>query len=327
MEFRLDDGQVELQQTVARFCADRFPLDAVAAREGAPLDRSVWSELAGLGVLGLLLPEEAGGVGLGAVDAAIVLEQLGSHLAPGPVLWTLLAAPLVDGAAGGEQVVTGAEAAAVVDATVVVEHAADADVILVLGEDGVVAHRTSDLEPPTPMDAVDPLTTVGRFTALGDGVEVGDRDAASHLRTLGTVLSAALLAGVAARALEVARVHALDRHQFGAPIGSFQAVKHLLADMYVNATSAQSATYAAAAVLDDPGGAEPTRDAAGAKLLAADAAIANAGTAIQVLGGMGFTWDMLPNFLLKRAWALEHDFGAIEDHELLLGSTVEVVGS
>ena len=100
------------------------------------------------------------------------------------------------------------------------------------------------------------------------------------------------------------------------PIGSFQAVKHLLADMYVRSALARSATYAAAAVLHDPDGDRPRPRRGAAKLLAGEAAIDNARTAVQVLGGMGFTWEMLPNYLLKRAWVLEHVFGAAEDHAL-----------
>src|SRR5262245_7495108 len=96
MDFRLDDGQLELQQTVARFCADRCPLDAVGAREGAPTDRACWKEMAELGMFGLLVHDEDGGSGLGVVEGAILFEQLGSYLAPGPVLWTVLAAPLVE---------------------------------------------------------------------------------------------------------------------------------------------------------------------------------------------------------------------------------------
>jgi alkylation response protein AidB-like acyl-CoA dehydrogenase len=327
MEFRLDDGQVELQQTVARFCTDRFPLDAVGRREGAPVDRSAWARLADLGVLGLMISEGSGGAGLGAVEAAIVFEQLGSHLVPGPVLWTMLAAPLISGAAAGEQLVGGVDAVDVIDGSVVVEHAAEIDVLLVVGDDGVVAHHTPDLPVPTALDALDPLASVGRFSGVGAGEPVGDRDAATHLRTLGTVLSSAMLSGVSSRALDVARDYALERHQFGTPIGSFQAIKHLLADMYVRTVTAQSSTYAAAAVLAQPGGDDPVRAAAGAKLLASDAAIANASTAIQVLGGMGFTWDMLPNHLLKRAWALEHAFGLVEEHELHVGSTLEAASS
>ena len=157
---------------------------------------------------------------------------------------------------------------------------------------------------------------------MGDGEVVGDAVAVAELRRLGTVLTAAVLVGVASRALETARAYALERHQFDVPIGSFQAIKHLLADRYVATSLAQSSTYAAAAVLDDPRADDPGRSAASAKLLAADAAINGAGTAVQVLGGMGFTWEMLPHYLLKRAWVLEQTFGSADDHALRLGSTL-----
>ncbi len=325
MEFRLDPAQVELQQTVARFCADRFPLASVDAREGVPTDRDAWSAMADLGMFGLLLPESAGGSGLGAVEGALLFEQLGSHLVSGPVLWAVLAAGLVDGVATGERLVGGVEAHAVAQNAVAVEHADDLDVLLVVGDDTVVAHDTAELAAPTALDPFDPLTPVGRVTGLTAGREVGGAEAASELRLLGTVLTAAVLTGVAARALEVARDYAIEREQFGAPIGSFQAIKHMLADMYLRSTLAQSATYAAAAVAQDPGGDDPARAAASAKLLAADAAITNAGAAVQVLGGMGFTWDMLPNYLLKRAWVLEAGFGAGDEHALHLGAQVEAV--
>jgi alkylation response protein AidB-like acyl-CoA dehydrogenase len=308
MEFRLDAGQVELQGTVARFCADRFPLDTIADREARPVAASDWRALADLGVLGMLV----GGSGLGLVEAALVFEQLGSHLAPGPVLWTVLAAPLVDGAAGGDVRVAGVEASAG-GGEIVVEHGGDVDVLVVVEGDRVAVHRRWDVVAR--LEPLDPGTPVARVrVGRTDGGETVDADV-PQLRRQGTVLSAALLAGIAGRALGTARDHALDRHQFGVPIGSFQAVKHLLADMYVEANLAQSAVYAAAVEDDD-------RSAASAKLLATDAALANAATAVQVLGGMGFTWDMLPHRLLKRAWVLEQGFGAADDHALHLGATL-----
>ncbi len=322
MEFSLDEGQVELQQTVARFCADRFPLDELHRQEGRATDRRLWAEMAALGIFGLLMPADGGGNGLGVVEGALAFEQLGSHLMPGPLLWTALAAPFVDGAAGGDVRVGGVAAEEIHDGSAVVEHAAEVDVVLVARERSIVAHLTKDLDGPEMLDAFDPLTPVGRFNGLGDGhgTVVGGPDRASELRLLGTVLSAAMLAGVASQALDVARAYALERRQFDAPIGSFQAIKHLLADMYVRSNLAQSATYAAAAVAQQPGGDDPVRAAGTAKLLAADAAIENASTAIQVLGGMGFTWDILPNYLLKRAWVLDNCFGTADDHAQRLGS-------
>ena len=111
------------------------------------------------------------------------------------------------------------------------------------------------------------------------------------------MLAAAQLVGAAQGALDVASAYALERHQFGVPIGSFQAVKHLLADMYVRVELARSATYAAAAIFDDERAGDAATAASTAKLLAGEAGIANGRTAVQVLGGMGFTWEMTPALL------------------------------
>lgn len=335
MEFRLDEAQVELQQTVARLCRDRVPLDLIAEREGRAVDPQVWAALAELGVLGLMVPEAEGGVGLGVIEAAIVFEQLGSHPFGGPLVWSVLAAPYLAGVTEGSTIVTGIEASSIVDGSALVEHLDAATVMLVVHGDRVVAHDVASLPPATPLEPLDPLATISRLDGLDglDGLAAGDAgggqvivEGAAEVEgfvTLAKVLGAALLSGVADRSLHVARDYALEREQFGAAIGSFQAVKHLLADMYGRTVSAQSLTYAAAAVLDDPiEGDTPARDAASAKLLAADAAITNASTAVQILGGMGFTWDMLPNYLLKRAWALDNEFGTVEHHEALVGRAV-----
>jgi len=323
MDFRLDEQQLELRDTVARFCAARFSLERIAQRDGQRIDRSTWREMAELGVFALLVPEARGGLGLGAVDAAIVFEQLGGHLVGGPVLWTTLAASCVDGAASGERLVGGIEQVDAGGDPVVVEHAAEIDALLVLREGGVFLLAGSDLPAFAPLDPLDPLTPVGRADALPRGTRVGDARAAADMRLAGTVLSAALLLGVADAALESSRRYALDREQFGVPIGSFQAVQHMLADMYVRTTLARSATYAAAAVLDDPEIGDPMRASATAKLLSGEAAVENARVAIQVHGGMGFTWEMPPNYLLKRAWVLEHVFGNADAHALALGARIE----
>ncbi len=190
------------------------------------------------------------------------------------------------------------------DEAATVEHAAQLDALVVLQRDGIAWY--DNVEVAEELHPFDPATAVARVVGLDGGTRIGGTAEAKKFRLVVTVLAAAMLTGIAERALTTARDYALDRHQFGVPIGSFQAVKHVLADMYVRSALAQSAVYAAAAVADDPTGDDPARAAAAAKLLAADAAIANASAAVQVLGGMGFTWDMLPNFLLKRAWLLDH---------------------
>ena len=327
MEFRLDEQQLELQEAVRRFCADRYAAETLGAREGRPIDRAAWRALAELGIFGLLVPEADGGLGLGTVEGAIAFEQLGAHLVSGPALWTALAAPCLAGAARGDRIVGGVERCAASDEPIVVEHAAEIDALLVLREDGVFACARSELPVAAPLAPLDPLTPVGRFDALPDGTRVGDAREAARLRLVGTVLCAAMLLGVADAALESARRHALAREQFGVPIGSFQAIQHVLADMYVRTALARSATWAAAAVLDDPDLGDPAGASDAAKLLAGEAAVENARAAIQVHGGIGFTWDMLPNYLLKRAWVLENAFGSSDSHATALGAALEAASA
>src|SRR5262245_21477901 len=323
MDFRLDEQQLQLQDTVRRFCAARFAPERIGAREGQPTDRAAWRELAELGVFGLLLPETAGGLGLGAVETAIVFEQLGFHLVSGPTLWSTLAAPYVAGAASGERLVGGVDESAAGRGPILVEHAAELDALLVLRGDGVFTCAASELPAFEPLAPLDPLTPVGRCDALPRGTQVGDADAAARLRLLGAVLGAALLLGVSDAALDSARRYALAREQFGDPIGSFQAIQHILADMYVRTALARSAAYAAAAVLDDPEIGDPLLAGSAAKLLAGEAARENARAAVQVHGGIGFTWEMLPNHLLKRAWVLEHAFGDADTHASAIGASLE----
>ncbi|MGH8977218.1 MAG: acyl-CoA dehydrogenase family protein [Acidimicrobiia bacterium] len=93
MDFRFDEQQLALHDTIRAFCRQHFALADVAAREGVAADAATWRRLADIGVFGLLLPSDRGESGGGAIEAAIVFEQLGAHLATGPLLWSTIAAP------------------------------------------------------------------------------------------------------------------------------------------------------------------------------------------------------------------------------------------
>jgi alkylation response protein AidB-like acyl-CoA dehydrogenase len=319
MDFRFDAEQLALQAAVRSFCVDHLPLTSIGEREGRAAAGELWSGLADLGVLGLLAE---GATDVGPVEAALVMEVLGAALVPGPVLWSIIAAQLVPGVAAGEVRVTGV---LVTDPTlpVVVPHPYESDVLLVVRSDGVEQVRSAELHDGAAGAALDPLTPMVGFPALPSGEVVGGEEAAQQLRLLGTTLAAAALVGLAQGALDEARRYALSREQFGRPIGSFQAVKHLLADMFVRVELARSATYAAAALIAAPMAGSPTKGAAVAKLLAGEAAISNGRTGIQVLGGMGFTWDMLAHYYLKRAWVLEIWFGSQAEHARSLAAEVD----
>jgi alkylation response protein AidB-like acyl-CoA dehydrogenase len=133
-------------------------------------------------------------------------------------------------------------------------------------------------------------------------------------RLEGAVLTAAFQLGMAAVLTEMSVAYAKERQQFDRPIGSFQAIKHLLADMLVRTEVARSAVYAAAVNLDQSALGPPARAVAGAKLLAGEAATVNAKTATQVHGGMGFTWEVDVHLYLKRSWVLDTAFGTAEAH-------------
>jgi len=323
MDFRLTPEQVDLQEHVRRYCADAFALEHLAAMDGRGIDRAGWAGLADLGLFTLRVPEAEGGLGLGWVETVAVYEVLGAHLVPGPLVWSQLLAGIVPGVADGSVIVTGL-ADADEGAPMLVEHLGLADAVALLvaadpdgGEEadgGVVlmdAVAATDAPALTPFD---PLTPVGMLGAVETAEWVLDAESAEAVLAAGAVLTGALCTGIADRALDAARTYALGREQFDRPIAGFQAVQHLLADMYVRVMLARSAAYAAAAILDDPAAGDLAAAVGSVKVVASDAAMANARTCIQVHGGMGFTWEMIPHYLLKRAWVLEQSFGTPTEH-------------
>lgn len=318
MDFRLDEDQLALQESVRDFCRSRWPLDRIAERETQTLDRDGWRSLVELGVISVMADESVGGLGLGAVEGSIVFEQLGAQLVPGPLLWSALGALLVPEIANGERLASGAEHRG--RSPLWVEHVSDVDVLIVLRPDGVARIDRGELPAPEAAEALDPLNPVGLFASLPAGTSIGGAEEATKLRRVGTLLAAALQLGIAGAALDVSVAYSLEREQFGAPIGSFQALKHMMADMYVRVGLARSATYAAAAALDDPAIGDAERGLGAAKLLAGEAAVDNARAAIQIFGGMGFTWQMSPGFLLKRAWVLDQCFGSPTAHALAIAT-------
>lgn len=320
MNFRFDEAQLALQQAVRSFSLGRADLRGVAGREARPADPALWSALAELGVLGILVPDEERETAI--VEATIVFEVLGGHLITGPVLWSALAAPFVAGVEDGSVRVTGLDLRRGSSAPFVVDHAAESDVLLVVRADSVELVALTGLAGISEGAHFDPLTPTGVLAAEPTGQTVGDVRLVERIELLGTLLSAASLVGVGQGALDVARAYALERVQFGRSIGSFQAIKHILADMYVRVELARTATYAAAATLAVHTDGDVVSSVSAAKLLAGEAGIGNGRAAIQVLGGMGFTWDMLPHYFLKRAWVLEESFGTASVHARSLGAAV-----
>ncbi|MCL7425252.1 acyl-CoA dehydrogenase family protein [Streptomyces sp. YS415] len=281
MRFQLTEDQQALRAGVRELLDRRFGAWALRAAAAEPvLDRALWRELGKAGFFALRVAEADGGVGLGMPEAVLAFEEAGRALLPGPLTATHLAAGSVPGAAGGEVVVTAVDGP-------LVEWLAGADVVL------------GDAAGAVPLRSVDPLTPLHRVP-----VPRGTEPRA-------VLLTAAEQLGTATRVCELAAQHARTREQFGRPVGAFQAVQHLCADMLVRAETARAAVYAAA-VTEDPA------DIAAARLLADEAAVRGARDCLQVHGGMGFTWECEVHLHLKRAWVrAQRAGGGTESEEML----------
>jgi alkylation response protein AidB-like acyl-CoA dehydrogenase len=319
VDFRVTEDQEALREGVRAFCAGRVPESALPAlADAGGVDRVFWRDLAEMGVFSLRLPEGEGGLGLGAADAVLVFAELGRRLVPGPLLWSHLAAGLVPGAASGEVVVGGLDLLRPSSDPLLVEHPGGIDALLLLRPEGVFRVDAAKIEAAPVAVPLDPLTPLAHADSLPEGVRLAGPEVAVRMRQIGGTLAAAQLLGIAEETLALAVAYAKSREQFGRPIGSFQALKHLMADMFVRQEQARAAVYAAGATLDHPDAGDASRAVAVAKLCAGEAALRNARACIQVHGGMGFTWEMPPHFYLKRTWVLETVFGTSEEHALRL---------
>ncbi len=292
MDLELSDDQVALRDGIAAMLAARVPIERVRAG----FDRALFDELAEAGVFSLRND------GFAWADCVVVFEQLGRACVPGPLVSSLLVG---DGRIAG--VLDGGW----------VEHLDALDVVVIPGR-GTCAPADVDAEPSTwPLDPCTPIARVEREPAATPiTMEWQDWHAA------GAVLTAAFQIGMADRLTEMAVAYAHDRMQFDRPIGSFQAIKHLCADMLVRTEVARAAVYAAGAHLDDPQLEGWFRAIAGAKALAGEAAITNGKSATQVHGGMGFTWEVDVHLYLKRAWVLDTHFGSSDAHALAVSTSM-----
>lgn len=339
MDFELNDDQKALADAVEALCIGRFDIETVRSMASDGLDRGRWAELANTGVFALTRPEADGGLGLGWAEAVIVFEQLGRALVPGPLVGTALASALLGstvasmtkgslatlastadisnldaadigrGAAHGNIVVGTQERCA---GRCYVEFADWIDGLVVSDHEGlwwVDASLLGDAGAAPVSHPLDPLTPVSVVAELPQGHQIADVDTASLWNQRGALLTSALQLGLAAGATELAVDYAKQREQFGKPIGAFQAVKHLCADMITQVEVLRAAVYAAGVTLDGLGSDDLARCVAVAKVLASNAAGACGKAAVQVHGGMGYTWEVDAHLYLKRAWVHNVAFG------------------
>jgi alkylation response protein AidB-like acyl-CoA dehydrogenase len=333
MRFELTDDQRAIQETARDFLAARYPAEEIrrlAFEEERGFTDEQWTAIAELGWPALVVAEDDGGLGLGVVELTVLLEQLGYALAPAPLLSTI-AASLVISAAGddaqraewlpalaegerrgtvaplppadglqadGDRLTTTLEA---------VPDAAGADVLVVpTGPERLaLVDLHGDGATVEPAEGLDPTRRLSTVRLVGAaGIELGASDGAALARARDVIATAtaAESVGVAQRAMEFAVGHARERHQFGRPIGVFQAVSHPCAQMLLETEGARSAVLYAAWALDHAPDEAPLA-AAMAKSYASDAGWRVPAAALQVLGGIGFTWEHDLHLWLKRGRA------------------------
>ncbi len=321
MEFALSEEQGELAATVRAVLtkqADSTAVRAAVATEQG-YDPALWSTLCEqVGVAALAVPEEYDGAGATFFETAVVLEELGRSLAPSPLLATVIAAEAL--LAGGSddakarllpRVAAGEIATLALDGGPVLDGDRAAIVLAIDGDD-LVEVTGADATWAESMDQTIRLADLDRSgaasTPIGDG-------AAARVRAelVGRASAAALAVGLGDRALRMTVDYSKERVQFGRPIGSFQALKHRMADMLARLEIGRSASWAAsyALVTGTADTDELTRTAASYCL---EAAGHLAGECIQLHGGIAITWEHDAHLVFKRAHALGQLFGAPHQH-------------
>ena len=339
MDFDFSPEQHALRDAVRSTLAREAPMDYVrrmADDERGFTDES-WRDMAGLGWPGLLVPEEHGGLGLGLVDMTVVLEEMGRAALPGPFLSSAVlatsaavrlgAVDLLPNLASGqrrgafalEELGTSADPLVgittrasesgggwVLDGlkpVVLDGHTADWVIVVAQAPDGLGAFL---VESPraTAVPAMDPTRKVARLELVSTPARrLGDGDVTAALRRVADDTAIALcaeLVGACDRSFELAAEYAKVRVQFGRPIGSFQAIKHMAADMLRDLTLARVGTHYAA-WCSDTEAADREIAAAMAKGWVGEAAVHVTADTIQIHGGVGFTWACDAHFFYKRA--------------------------
>ncbi|MCW2616499.1 MAG: acyl-CoA dehydrogenase protein [Frankiales bacterium] len=351
MQFQLTDEQRALQDAVRSYLRDRFGPTQVRElyendTDGVPAD--LWKAVNEQGWLAVLVPEELDGLGLGLLDASVIARAFGAATAPGPWQSTILAGEAVRLAGSDAQRKTllsklaeGSLTAAVAlvrngatpnpaGAPVVasgptltgdlglVEYAEAADVLVVASRDGglhLVDPKGAGVTI-TPQDSLDRTTKLARVQLDGAAAERlggSSPDVLQEVLDRAAVLVANDLAGIARKALTETVEYDKIRQQFGKPVGSFQAIKHELADLHMAVTMAEhAATYAAHAFdIDAP---DKRLAASIAKSKAADASRTAVSAMIQFHGGIGYTWEHDSHFYFKRSKRQEASFGDVAQH-------------
>ncbi len=291
-----DEDQSAIEDVIVSFLRDVLPVERLREDKtyAGAAERAVWDQLCDLGLFGLGLSEEQGGLGLGLGEEALVARALGRHLVSPGVLAQLCAPHLATDEAVRDALISGEQRAAFAIEDGYVLDGEGADWVVVFGPGGASLKAKGDLSLSPTQGGLD-------STLLFEKLEGGAGNAQPALRI--EVLVAAYLVGIAQATTDMAVEYAKQREQFGQPIGAFQAIKHSCADMVTRASAADTQTMYAATVFGH--GEDDACEAAAARLLAKSAALLNSKANIQTHGGMGFTAECDAHLFLKRAMVMD----------------------
>jgi len=326
MDFRFTDEQQMTAEAVRSLLADRCqPSDLRRLMQsGGARDGARWSVLMELGLQGALVAEDDGGLGLTCADLVLVAEACGYAALPEPLIENAgVGIPLLAAFADDPRCKTLLGRAIAGEITIAVDHPvnpfisdADAADLILVARDGLLQACEPGSVPLLRQPSIDPFRRLfsldGKpqaFATLRDNRKIVDT-----ALDRGALFAAAQLIGIAQRAVDLAVAYAKERNQFGKPIGSNQAVKHLLSTAQVKIEFARPVVYAAAAQIGNADTFSRAR-VSHAKLAAADAADLACRTAIQVHGAMGYSWEVDVHFFLKRMLALSSWWGDARFHQ------------
>jgi alkylation response protein AidB-like acyl-CoA dehydrogenase len=345
MQFGLSESQQILKDTARKFFAGECPMAHTRRlmETETAYDPALWQKMTEQGFTGIIVPEEFGGMGLGKVELALLMEEAGYALLPGPLFSTIMAGAVLQACGSGEQkkkyllpigngdsraTVAFLEAGAswnrsdlkitgekLTGTKLFVTDAGVADLIVVVAGNGVFAVNAKasgiNVQPMKGMDLTRKIYSVECKNAAAE--RLSNSGGLERALEITTAALASEMVGGMQRVLETTVAYAKTRKQFGKPIGSFQAVQHMCADMYLETESARSAAYYAAWALE-----ENAPDASSAvsiaKMYASDVSRTVGNRGIQVHGGMGFTWENDLHLYYRRAKASETMLGDASFH-------------
>ncbi len=338
MDFTFTEDQLLFQDSVRDFLVNEVTPERIRESWETESGRSgeLWGQLAELGLTGMTVPEEHGGLGMNELDFVLLAQECGYVALPEPLVHTALVAVPMLKEIGGELAVewlpkiAAGEAKVVVglEQNLLVEDAHVADLLLLQQGDSIVA-ATRDEVTLRHNESVDPsrklfAVELGGGSAVGNGAQAAEW--VTNALNRGALGCAAQALGLAQRMVDLSVQYTSERQQFGAAIGTFQAVKHHMANVAVRLEYAKAPVHRAAYCI--AGGEEVAAHAVShAKLVACEAANLASKNSIQVHGSMGYTWEVDLHIFMKKAWALANTWGDAAYHKTRVGERIFAEGA